>query len=64
MVSVSRVHVPAALVVTVLVCPAGAERIDVAFVPPQFVQGTLPPGEYVQPPWMATLVAGRTTCSS
>jgi hypothetical protein len=64
MVNVSRVHVPAPLVVTVLACPAGAERMDVVFVPPQFVQGMLPPGEYVQPPWMVTLVAGRATCSS
>jgi hypothetical protein len=50
MVSVSSVHVPVVPAVTALVCPAGADRIDVAFVPPQFVHGTLPPAEYVQPP--------------
>ena len=57
-VSVSSVHVPAEVVVTALVCPAGAAMMDVAFVPLQLVQL---PAESAQPPWIVTLAASSTT---
>jgi hypothetical protein len=57
-VSVSSVHVPAEVVVTALICPAGAAMMDVAFVPLQLVQL---PAESVQAPWIVTLAASATT---
>jgi hypothetical protein len=57
-VNVSSVQMPLELAVTAKVCPAGAERMEVALDPPQFVQ-TVP--EKLQPPWMETPEASDTT---